>query len=147
MEIRRAVADDASAICEMEERYFSDSWDKKDVFSYICSEGGMCFVALENGRVIAYVIGRMIAPEGEIYRVAVDEKYRQRGIGYRLLSFMLKTERGRGLETVFLEVRRNNAAAIALYRAHGFKDAGIRKNYYQNPTDDALIMLYGNCQY
>lgn len=147
MEIRRAVADDASAICEMEERYFSDPWDKKDVFSYICSEGGMCFVALENSRVIAYVIGRMIAPEGEIYRVAVDEKYRRRGIGYRLLSFMLKTERGRGLETVFLEVRQRNAAAIALYRAHGFKDAGIRKNYYQNPTDDALIMLYGNCQY
>ena len=144
MEIRRAVADDASAIVELENLYFSDPWDRKTVFSYICSEYGTCFVALEDGRPIAYVIGRMIAPEGEIYRIAVDENYRRRGVGYRLLSFMLKTERGRGLETVFLEVRSRNAAAIALYKAHGFAEMGIRKNYYRDPDDDALIMIYGN---
>ena len=143
MEIRRAIADDATAISEMEAEYFSDPWQRKDILSYICSRDGMCFTATDGGEVIAYVIGRIIPPEGEIYRVAVKESKRQRGIGYRLLSFALKTERGRGLETAFLEVRSKNLAARRLYSAHGFKEISIRKNYYKNPDDDAVIMLLG----
>lgn len=143
MEIRRAKPDDATRIAEMEESYFPDPWNKKDIFSYICSEDGLCFTALENGVVIGYIIGRIIAPEGEIYRIAVDESFRQRGIGYRLLSYALKTERGRGLETVFLEVRSRNLPARKLYSAYGFKEISVRKNYYKNPSDDAIIMLLG----
>ena len=143
MDIRRAIADDATAISEMESEYFSDPWQRKDVLSYICSSDGMCFVATDGGEVIAYVLGRIIPPEGEIYRVAVKEEKRQRGIGYRLLSFALKTERGRGLECTFLEVRSQNTAAIALYRAHGFTEIGVRKNYYKDPIDDALVMVLG----
>lgn len=141
MEIRRAIPDDATAIAEMEGEYFSDPWGKKDIFSYICSEGGMCFTALDNGEVIGYIIGRKIPPEAEIYRIAVRVDRRQRGVGYRLLSYALKTERGNGVETVFLEVRSRNTAARALYTAYGFTEAGIRKGYYKNPTDDAIIML------
>jgi ribosomal-protein-alanine N-acetyltransferase len=127
----------------MEEEYFSDPWGEKDVFSYICSDTGMCFSAVEDGRVIGYIIGRKIPPEGEIYRIAVRADKRQRGVGYRLLSYALKTERGCGVETVFLEVRSKNAPAIALYKAYGFNPVSLRKNYYKNPTDDAIIMLYG----
>ena len=104
----------------------------------------MSFVATDDsGRPIAYMLGRIIAPEGEIYRIAVEKEHRKRGIGYRLLSFALKTERGRGLECTFLEVRSQNAAAIALYRAHGFTEIGVRKNYYKDPTDDAIVMVLG----
>ena len=88
-----------------------------------------------------YFAGRKIPPEGEIYRIAVREDKRQRGVGYRLLSYALKTESGSGVETVFLEVRSKNTPARALYKAYGFKEIGIRKNYYQNPTDDAVIMV------
>jgi ribosomal-protein-alanine N-acetyltransferase len=143
MEIRRAKPDDATRIAELEELYFSDPWQKKDIFSYVCSEDGMCFTALENDKPIAYLIGRIIAPEGEIYRIAVDENYRRRGVGFRLLSFALKTERGRGLEATFLEVRKKNLPARKLYLAYGFREIGERKNYYKNPTDDAVIMLLG----
>jgi ribosomal-protein-alanine N-acetyltransferase len=143
MEIRRAIADDATAISEMEAECFSAPWQRKDILSYICSRDGMCFVAADDGEVIAYVIGKIIPPEGEIYRVAVKESKRQRGIGYRLLSYALKTERGRGLETTFLEVRSKNVAARKLYSAHGFKEIGIRKNYYKDPTDDAIVMVLG----
>ena len=141
MEIRRSIPDDATAIAEMEEKIFGDPFSKKDIFSYICLDTGMCFSALDGGEVIAYIIGRKIPPEGEIYRIAVREDRRQRGIGYRLLSYALKTELGSGVETVFLEVRSKNAAARALYTAYGFKEIGIRKNYYQNPSDDAIIMV------
>ncbi len=143
MEIRRARPDDATRIAELEELYFPDPWNKKDIFSYICSEDGMCFTALEDGRPIAYVIGRLIAPEGEIYRIAVDEAFRRRGVGFRLLSFALKTERGRGLEATFLEVRKSNIPARRLYKAYGFTEIGERKNYYKNPTEDAILMLLG----
>jgi ribosomal-protein-alanine N-acetyltransferase len=125
----------------MEANIFGDPWSKKDIFSYICSDTGMCFTALDGEEPIAYVIGRKIPPEGEIYRIAVREDKRQRGIGYRLLSYALKTELGSGVETVFLEVRSKNDAARALYRAYGFKELGERKNYYKDPPDDAVVMV------
>lgn len=143
MDIRRSHPDDATAITEMELKVFGDPWSKKDILSYVCSDTGMCFTALEGGEPIAYIIGRKIPPEAEIYRIAVREDKRQRGIGYRLLSYALKTELGDGVESVFLEVRSHNTAARALYTAYGFKEIGVRKNYYQNPTDDAIIMLNG----
>ena len=141
MEIRRARPDDSCGIEALEQLSFSDPWSKKDIFSYICSEWGMCFVAVDEGEVIAYLIGKIIAPEGEIYRIAVRPDKRGRGIGYRLLSFSLKSERGRGLENVFLEVRTKNTAAISLYKSYGFKEIDIRKGYYKNPVDDAIVMM------
>ena len=141
MEIRRAHPDDATAIAEMEINIFGDPWSKKDIFSYICSESGMCFTALDGGEPIAYIIGQKSPPEAEIYRIAVRPDKRQRGIGYRLLSYALKTELGSGVETVFLEVREGNIPARALYRAYGFTEIITRKNYYQNPTENAVIMI------
>ncbi len=141
MEIRRANPNDVSGIEEIEALSFGDPWLGKDVLSYICSEDGMCFIAAEDGRPIAYIIGRIIAPEGEIYRIATHPERRGRGVAYRLLSYAMKTERGRGLETVFLEVRSKNAAARALYEAYGFEVVGHRKGYYKDPDDDAVIMM------
>lgn len=144
MEIRRAIPADSDGIEEIEKLSFPDPYSKKDIFSYICSECGMCFVALEGGSPVAYVIGTVIAPEGEIYRIATHPDYRGRGIGYRLLSYATKSERGRGLESVFLEVRSKNAPAISLYNSFGFKTIGRRKNYYKNPDDDAILMVLGH---
>ncbi len=147
MDIRRAISDDIPGIARLEEECFPDPWSEKDIFSLVCSDSGMCFTAVEDGRVIGYVYGRIIPPEGEIYRVAVTPDKRCRGIGFRLLSYALKTERGRGLETTFLEVRSKNQAARSLYKAYGFHEIDIRKNYYKDPADDAVIMLLGNVQY
>ena len=141
MDFRRSVPQDATGIAELEGEIFSDPWSYRDVQDLICTEGGMCFTALEDGKVIAYVIGRLIAPEGEIYRVAVAPHKRQRGIGYRLLDYAVKMSKGHGLERLFLEVRSRNIPAIKLYTAYGFKEIGIRKNYYKDPQDDAIVML------
>ena len=141
MDFRRSIPADATGIAELEDLIFSDAWSYRDVQDLICTEGGMCFTAVEDGKVIAYVIGRLIAPEGEIYRVAVAPHKRQRGIGYRLLDYAVKTSKGQGLERLFLEVRSRNIPARKLYTAYGFKEIGIRKNYYKNPQDDAIIML------
>ena len=147
MEIRRANPNDATAIAELEDLCFPDGWERKDILSYITSDTGMCFVALEDGKPIAYVIARLIAPEAEIYRIATHPDKRRRGIGYRLLSYALKTERGRGLECAFLEVREGNIAARSLYRSFGFSEYGKRKNYYKNPIEDAVVMVLNQEKY
>lgn len=144
MEIRRMIADDVRQVTELESEIFSDPWQQKDIFSLVTEPFGICYSAVSDGKVIAYVIGRMIAPEGEIYRIATAEKYRRRGIAYRLLDYAVKCEKGRGLECLFLEVRSKNVPARNLYRAYGFKEIGERKNYYSNPTDDAIVMLRAN---
>lgn len=141
MDFRRSIPADATGIAKLEEEIFSDAWSYRDIQDLICTEGGMCFTAIDGGEVIAYVIGRLIAPEGEIYRVAVAPHKRQRGIGYRLLDYAVKTSKGQGLERLFLEVRSKNIPAINLYTAYGFREIGIRKNYYKDPQDDAIVML------
>ncbi len=141
MDIRRASALDAGLIERAEAEIFPDPWSYKSITSAICQSGAMCYVAINDGELIGYILGRLIAPEGEIYRIAVMPKHRKRGVGYRLLDYAHKTERGRGLECLFLEVRSQNFPAIALYRAYGFTKIGERKGYYKDPDDDAVIML------
>ena len=142
MKIRRATSADAVAIAAAEEEIFTDPWSMRDILSYICSEGGMCYVATsDGGDILSYVIGRVIAPEGEIYRIATRPTARRRGVAYRLLDYAMKTEKGRGLECTFLEVRESNTAARNLYHSYGFRDMGRRKNYYSLPVEDAIVMV------
>ena len=144
MDFRRSIPADAKGIAALEAAIFPDPWGYRSVVDLISTEGAMCFTAVDNGEVVAYVIGRLIAPEGEIYRVAVAESHRRRGVAYRLLDYAVKTSRGKGLESLFLEVRSRNTPAINLYRAYGFNEIARRKGYYKNPDDDAIIMLKAN---
>ena len=144
MEFRRSTPADAKGIARIEESVFSDPWTEDDIISTISTEGAMCYTALSDGEVIAYIIGRQIPPEGEIYRIATIPEKRRRGIAYRLLDYAVKCERGRGLESLFLEVREQNIPAKNLYKSYGFREVGIRKNYYKNPTDNAVIMLHSH---
>ena len=142
MEIRRSLPADSKLIAEAERRIFPDPWSERDITSTICASGAMCYTALsDTGELIAYILGRTIVPEGEIYRIATLPEHRRRGVAYRLLSYATKTERGKGLETLFLEVREKNIPARSLYKAIGFREVGVRKNYYSLPTDNAVIML------
>jgi ribosomal-protein-alanine N-acetyltransferase len=145
MEFRRSKPDDAPEIRALELEYFADAWGERDIFSAICTEGAMCYSAIdEDGSIVAYVLGRLIAPEAEIYRVAVRMDKRRRGIGYRLLDYAVKSERGHGLESVFLEVRASNVPARNLYHSYGFSEIGERKNYYRDPVENAIVMFKGN---
>ena len=141
MEIRRMISADVSRVAKMEAECFADPYSYESIDAILCSEGAMCFSALtDGGELIAYFIGRLIAPEGELYRIAVKESHRGRGVGYRLMDYAVKTSRGKGLEALFLEVRESNLAALALYRAYGFRKIGVRRDYYKSPKEDALVM-------
>lgn len=143
MELRRMINADVSAVAKIEAESFSDPYSERSISDILCTEGAMCFSAISDGRVVAYFLGRLIAPEGELYRIATDTNYRKRGIAYRLLDYAVKSSRSHGLEALFLEVRESNFPAISLYRQYGFRTISKRRNYYKNPTEDAVIMLHG----
>ena len=79
----------------------------------------------------------VVCGEADIVRVAVLPEYRRRGIAEKLL---LKSFEINETDAVFLDVRESNAAAINLYKSLGFKDTGVRKDYYSNPTENAILM-------
>ena len=142
MELRPATPTDAPKIAAMESSYFSDAWSERDILGCISSELSMCYAAVSDGELIGYLLGRKIVPEGEIYRVAVKLERRERGVGSRLLAYALKCETEYGTESLFLEVREQNTVARRLYSSAGFEEISVRKNYYKNPDDNAIIMLY-----
>jgi len=141
LEIRKSLPSDAAGIAEADALIFSDAWREEDILRYIVMEGSMCYTAIRDGKIAAYMLGRLIAPEGEIYRIATLPEYRQRGIAYRLLDYAVKSEMESGLEDLFLEVRTKNLPARSLYLSYGFAEVGVRRGYYKNPDDDAIIMV------
>lgn len=89
------------------------------------------------------LIGRAVAGEAEVLTIAVAPQARRRGLGAKLVARFLYQARLRGAEDAFLEVAAGNTAALALYRTHGFADAGLRRGYYRHPdgrAEDALIL-------
>ena len=81
-----------------------------------------------------------VLEEADITNVAVDVPFRGRGIGFLMLQELMRIGRERGVEAFTLEVRQSNQAAISLYERLGFENCGIRKNFYEKPTEHAVIM-------
>ena len=78
--------------------------------------------------------------EGEITNVSVKKEYQGQRIGGRLLEELFRIGKERGVTDYFLEVRKSNQAAIALYSRLGFQEAGVRKNFYEDPVEDGIVM-------
>jgi len=95
---------------------------------------------LQQEKIAAYIVARLGAEEVHINNVAVRPHYRRRGLGAVLLRRILEEGRRLGAAAAFLEVRAGNVAAQALYQRCGLQVVGRRRNYYSNPTEDALIM-------
>ncbi|MCQ2385713.1 MAG: ribosomal protein S18-alanine N-acetyltransferase [Clostridia bacterium] len=116
------------------EKIFPDPYSEKILASHLRGESNRTLTLWENDTPVGYLLGNVIPPEGEVYRVAVLPAYRSRGGGTMLLAAFL-----REVSLCYLEVRASNLAAKRLYEKMGFTLCGRRKNYYQNPAEDALI--------
>ena len=97
-------------------------------------------VAEVDGLVVGYGGIWLIIDEGHVTNIAVDEKYRGKGIGSKILEGLIQLCADRNMIAMTLEVRKSNEVAQALYRKYGFKEYGIRKGYYQDNNEDAIIM-------
>ncbi|MBO7762141.1 MAG: ribosomal protein S18-alanine N-acetyltransferase [Clostridia bacterium] len=139
--IRRATPQDLSLLFRLEADCFSDPWSEGALASHLGSGSGLSFLAVgEDGTPYGYLLGLSLLAEGELLRVGVLPAHRRCGAGRALTATLLTTLREGGAEACFLEVREGNAAAQALYAAHGFTVVGRRKQYYKNPSEDALVM-------
>lgn len=132
--------EDIDEITEMEKECFSVAWSRdsfEDVLKYPFL-GGFC--ARIEGELAGYGIYHCLFEDSEVLDIAVGPKFRRMGIGQKLLRLMEETVRFRGAERLMLEVRKSNTGAQALYFGVGFDITGIRRNYYKNPTEDAVLM-------
>ena len=139
-------------VMEIEREAISPPWSEGALTNEIGRSDGLFDVALEdddgssaggapeNSKVAGFCIVRRMSDEAELYQIAVREDRRRAGIADRLLTRAIEDCRERGAVSVYLEVRRSNDAAIRLYKKHGFKSEGRRKNYYSSPVEDAVIM-------
>ena len=138
--IRKMQPEDLAEVCKIEKDNFSLPWSEKSFWESMEREDTVFLVALEDEKVAGYIGCYCIAGAGEITNVAVKASHRRKGIGGKLLQKLY--EKGAALDTqeYFLEVRESNEAAIGLYLRQGFVKEGIRKNFYEKPVENAVIM-------
>ncbi len=98
-------------------------------------------VTTDERRVVGFINFWIVVDEVHLLAIAVDDGHRQRGHGRRLMDHLIEVARDHACHVVTLEVRRSNAAAIALYQSLGFRTVGERARYYADTGDDALVML------
>lgn len=131
---------DVPFISRLEEETFSMPWSAASFLQMIEKEDTAYYVAEEDGRLLGGCGLLMIAGEGNITNVVVAPDARRRGVATGLLTYLLMEGDRAGLTAYTLEVRVSNAAAIGLYEKMGFMSEGIRPNFYEKPTEDAMIM-------
>ena len=126
---------------ELLDTCFGESaWSRESILSQLENPVSYCAVALDEDRVVGYIAFERIADEGSLVELAVTPEYRRKGIGRELTELMLTS--CSGMQTVCLEVRASNAPAVALYRAAGFEPISVRRDYYDSPREDAVIMIH-----
>ncbi len=137
---RDMTPEDVPYISQLEEETFSMPWSPASFLQMIEEEDARYYVAEEEGQLLGGCGLWLIAGEGSIGNVAVAKEARRRGVGTGLMRHMLSEGDKEGLTAYTLEVRVSNAAAIGLYQKLGFVSEGIRPNFYEKPTEDAIIM-------
>ncbi len=131
---------DVAAVAELEKECFSEPWSEDGVRSELQNEGARFFTAKILSDTVGYMGMHIVLDECYIANVAVKGEFRRKGIAEKLLSAAEKTARGEGCAFISLEVRVSNTPAIKLYEKAGYISQGERKNFYRNPTENALIM-------
>ena len=140
IEIRALRLSDLTEVEGIERRAYPTPWSRSMFASELGKPTSVCLGAFEGGQLVGYVVNSRYVDAWHVMNVAVDPDYQGRGIATRLLErlFELTSEDGRDGYT--LEVRVSNAVAIQLYEKLGFEARGLRRGYYTDNREDALIM-------
>ena len=137
MKIQKLTPDYVSAVAAIEKRCFSNPWNETAINAELENHCSEIYIALVDGTTAGYANIYTVLDEMDIVRVAVLPEYRRQGIAAEILKTVLAEKQG----TVYLDVRESNHPAISLYKSLGFVDTGVRKNYYTNPTENAILMM------
>ncbi|MGD8412786.1 MAG: ribosomal protein S18-alanine N-acetyltransferase [Candidatus Latescibacterota bacterium] len=130
-----------AAVVEIEHEAFTSPWTA-EMFQQEVEENSFSrsYVALVEGRVAGYFVAWFLRREVHLLNIAVARSQQRRGLGRFMLRFLLDTAIKERKDMITLEVRESNEAAIRLYRSFGFSPIGIRRQYYQDDKENALLM-------
>lgn len=147
MNIRMMKAEDISEVAAIEAACFSMPWSEQAFADSLAMPEALFLVAEEESakkqkRIAGYAGCYLTAGEGEITNVAVALEYRRRGIAEGIIKKLIRMAAERDAGQIFLEVRESNRAALLLYQKCGFKKMGIRRNFYERPKENAVVMVY-----
>ena len=141
LSIRPAKIYDVPALARIERESFVSPWSADQITRDITvNDRAFVAVAEVDGDTAGYADMWLVAGEAQLYNIVVAEKYRGIGIGGALLKYMASAAARAGCTTMNLEVRRSNSPAISMYRKGGFRDRGIRRGYYTDNHEDAVLM-------
>ena len=139
--MREMTLSDVAAVCAIEQQVQSHPWTQGN-FSDALRSGYRCVVDEIDSEIVSYAVLMPVVDEAELLTIAVAPSQQRNGLGGLMLREIIASAAAQQLRKIFLEVRVSNAAAIALYRASGFVEIGLRRGYYQNAEgrEDALLM-------
>lgn len=129
-----------SQVAQLEKLCFSDPWSENSIASELENPLALWLVAEKNGAVAGYVGSQTVMDETDMMNIAVHPDHRRQGIAEALIEALIAVLKLKGSRSLTLEVRVSNENARRLYEKLGFCQAGIRKNYYRNPREDAIIL-------
>ena len=139
MNIRQITHEDLMILDKLHCSLFSQSFNFEDYANQLPFHYGL--IIESNNSIVGYLVGQLIFEMGDLFYIAVDPKYRGKAFGTRLMDYFISDARSRNVEMISLEVRLSNQPAISLYEKCGFKQVGLRKNYYTD-GEDAALMIY-----
>jgi len=139
--IRTMVETDVLSVVAIERAAYQFPWSE-GIFRDCLRVGYVCRVAVADNEVIGYGVMSVGAGEAHILNLCIDADFRCRGVGRRMLEYLVDRARAAGMSEAFLEVRPSNTAAIRLYQSMGFEQVGIRRGYYQavGGREDASVL-------
>ena len=140
MMIRNMTAAEVPLVAGLEAVCFNDPGSERSVASELDNQLSLWLVAMEGERLAGYVGSQTVMGETDMMNIAVDPEFRRRGIAGQLVDALVAELKTRQSHCLTLEVRASNEPARALYEKLGFQQVGLRKNYYRNPKEDALIL-------
>lgn len=140
MEIIKMEQGHVAQVAALEAICFRDPWSEKSVASELSNPLSHWLVAVEDDAVLGYIGSQTVLDESDMMNVVVSPAHRRKGIAEALVLALADALREKGSVKLTLEVRASNAPAITLYEKLDFKPIGLRKNYYRNPKEDALIL-------
>ena len=140
MILREMLVDDLDRVMEIEREVFSVPWTREGFFSFLTRKDTMFLVVEERDRLLGYAGLLMVLDEADVTNIAVRKERQREGIGNFLMVSMKRLAHEQGITAIHLEVRKGNLPALRLYERNGFLRDGLRKNYYSDPEEDAVLM-------
>lgn len=140
LSLREMKLNDSMRIAELEQEIFTDAWTQTGIEETFVQSHSVIVVAEEDSKIQGYCILYVVLDEAEIARIGVTERVRHSGVGSLILQFGEKICKEKGVERLLLDVRKGNLPARKFYEKHGFLVDGVRKNFYDNPKEDGVLM-------